>query len=90
MQENKAEKGSYFHRLSLVLKDKNALAALLTGSLLMGGNWFCQTMYGGWLEDNFDQGLSEIGFISAAFGLAVFVGSLLCLTLTDKLGKQKL
>ena len=31
MQENKAEKGSYFHRLSLVLKDKNALAALLTG-----------------------------------------------------------
>ena len=89
MQENKAEKGSYFHRLSLVLKDKNALAALLTGSLLMGGNWFCQTMYGGWLEDNFDQGLSEIGFISAAFGLAVFVGSLLCLTLTDKLGKTK-
>lgn len=60
-----------------------------TGSLLMGGNWFCQTMYGGWLEDNFDQGLSEIGFISAAFGLAVFVGSLLCLTLTDKLGKTK-
>lgn len=89
MKEDQAEVGSYFHRLSLVLKDKSALAALLTGALLMGGNWFCQTMYGGWLEDNFNQGLKEIGFISTAFGLAVFVGSLLCLTLTDKLGKTK-
>ena len=89
MQEEHAESGSYFYRLSLVIKDRNALAALLTGSLLMGGNWFCQTMYGGWLEDNFSQSLSEIGFISAAFGFAVFAGSLLCLTLTDRLGKTR-
>lgn len=82
-------KEKYSAQLLKVVKDKPAILAIVTCTLMMGGNWFAQNMYGAWLEDYYGQSIEQIGFISSAFGLAVFAGAMLCLVFTDKLGKTK-
>lgn len=79
----------YSAQIKKVIKDKPAMMALLTCILLMGGNWFVQSLYGVWLEDTYSRSIEQIGFISSAFGFAVFAGAMLCLVFTDKLGKTK-
>jgi predicted MFS family arabinose efflux permease len=83
------EANSVWRNMGGVFAHKPAVAGLLVGIFLSGGNELINLIFGVWLEDTFKVQIAALAVASAIIGLSELGGEGLVTGFVDRLGKRR-
>jgi predicted MFS family arabinose efflux permease len=89
---DKPEKGTQpgmWHNLGQVFTSMPAVAGMVMGISLSGGNEMVNLIFGVWLEDAFQVRIAALAAASAIIGFSELGGELLTSAVVDRLGKRR-
>jgi predicted MFS family arabinose efflux permease len=72
-----------------VIRNRNLVAVLVVGFLLILANEITFIVYGAWMESRFHVSVVELGLVSIVIGIAEAAGELGSTAFVDRLGKRR-